>query len=252
MDSSTAFDLNAYLQLEAEDLWDIPEESAVEVGNATEALAIPSKPDASSSLEGLLAALPQYRRLFLEVVKRAEQPCEEDSLYELIATWQQTNRSVYSPQTLCGLLKRAGALMRVDAEGNLFVPEHAEPETVEVDGQVYLVPTETDHGLLTSTEEALIWAVSDDPLGRFNQLLDENASFATVYRHILEACSDENGVAMSDLNTSVNALPEVRAQKLRAGAFVDRLEKCDAIAWNKTWHTTDIGAEALAQLELSA
>lgn len=252
MDTSLNFDLNAYLQMEAEDLWDPSEEIALEAENAGEVIVIPSKPNPSSSLDGLLAALPQYRRLFLEVVKQAEQPCEEDDLYTLIDSWQQTNRSVYTPQTLCGLLERAGVLKRVDAQGNAFIPRSAEPQTVEVDGETYLVPTEADCGLLASTEEALAWVSSDDPLGRFQQLLEENASFETVYRHILEACSAESGIAMSDLNTSVNALPEVRAQKLRAGAFVDRLEKCDAIAWNKTWHTTDIGEAALAQLKMSA
>lgn len=252
MDTSANFDLNAYLQLEAEDLWDTPEENTLETEGVEEFIAAANKPSPSSSLEGLLAALPQYRRLFLEVITYAEQPCEEDQLCALIDEWQQTSRSVYTPQTLCGLLERAGALKRVDAEGNPFTPESAQPETVEVDEQTYLVPTEPDCGLLASTEEALAWVNSDDPLGRFQQLLEENASLSTVYLHILEACDSEDGIAMSDLNTSVNALPEVLAQKLRAGAFVDHLEKCDTITWNKTWHTTDIGKAALAQLKLSA
>lgn len=261
MKSSTAFDLSAYLEVDERALWDEPEDAAdggaPALGAAGAASGAPQPelgaphraagPEPSESIEGLLAALPQYRRLFLDVMLLAEEPRGEEYLCGYIASFQRASRSVYAPEVLCGLLERAGALARVGADGGpLEAPEVGPREEVGENGEAYLVVAEAPTWLWKSTEEALAFARRDDPLGRLTALFEEEAALKGAYRYILEACASEGGAAMADLSDAVNALPEVAAQRRRAGYFVDKLEKCDAIAWDGTWHTTEVGRAFLS------
>lgn len=267
MNTSTPFDLGAYLDLDANALWDEPfceqeedvrDESdlaasvAVASHTAADASGAPLRtvPEPDETIEGLVKALPQYRRLFLEVVRQCEEPQAEEDLCSFIAEAQRTSRSVYAPETLCEMLERAGALARVDVEGAPLAEAEPVPMVVEEDGVEYLTCAEPAPWRWAATEPGRAWAAADDPLGRLGALFDEERAFAPVYRHILEACATEAGAVMADLNASVNALSEVRAQKRRAGYFVDRLERCDAIAWDKVWRTTPVGAAGLESLQI--
>lgn len=248
MESSTPFDLNAYLEVEAADLWDDAEDgSAAQVAASPAAFeaACAAAPDPCASIEGLLSALPQYRRLFVELMRRCEEPCTEEELCTLIAASQQTSRSVYAPATLCELLERAGALFRAGDDGEPL--EAAEPEPVEIEGEdgVYLTCAEPRAWWWRSTEEALTYARADDPAARLAALLAEEPAVESVYRFILDACAVPEGMVMADLNTAVNSLPEMVGQRRRAGFFVDKLERCDAIVWDKVWRTTSVGRSAL-------
>lgn len=258
MESSTPFDLSAYLEVEAADLWDDAGEDGAAADFAGEVPGAPAAtspaafeaacaaaPDPCASIEGLVSALPQYRRLFIDLMLRCEEPCAEEDLCAFIAASQQTSRSVYAPATLCELLERAGALFRAGDDGEPI--EDVEPEPVEVEGEdgVYLTCAEPPVWRWRSTEEALAYARADDPAARLAALLAEEPEFAPVYRFILDACALPEGMVMADLNAAVNALPEVVGQRRRAGFFVDKLERCDAIAWDKVWRTTSVGRTAL-------
>lgn len=269
MNASTPFDLSAYLDIDADALWDEPscelEEDMRNESDLTASVAVVGDtmadasgaplcavPEPDETIEGLVKALPQYRRLFLEVVRQCEESQAEEGLCSFIAEAQRTSRSVYAPEKLCEMLERAGALARVDAEGAPLAEAEPVPVLVEEDGVEYLTCAEPAPWRWAATGAGRAWAAADDPLGRLSALFDGERAFALVYRHILEACAAEAGAIMADLNASVNALPEVRAQKRRAGYFVDRLERCDAIAWDKVWRTTPVGAAGLERLVAEA
>ncbi len=251
----TAFDLSAYLAFDEEAAWggdrivDGADASLSSASGAFDpACAVADTAEPSESLEGLLKALPQYRRLLLDVILMAATPQNEAVLHERIAQVQKTNRSVYSPDVLCILLERAGALKRVDECGNEVVSGGCEPNVVAENGETYFTVAQAPVWLWKATEEGLACAQADDPIARLHDLFNRESEFKTVYRYILEVCDVEEGIAMNDLNAAVNALPEVSVQNLRAGHFVDELERCDAIAWDKAWRIADIGRTALASL----
>lgn len=248
MEPTDAFDLQAYLDMTAEDLWDSPVDDAdiPKPDGQTLAQAIRQTPEPSATFEGLLAAMPQYRRLFLDVVATCGQPQSDEEVQDLLHQGCQKSRSVYDPGTLCSLLERAGALERVDEQGNPCEDASAEPVLVEEDGEAYLVADAAPAWKWASTDEALAYVQSDDPQGRLREIVAEDAEVAEAYEHILRACAVEEGCAMQDLNSQVNALPSVASQRKRAGYFIDKLERCDAIAWEGSWKITEIGRSLLA------
>ena len=79
-------------------------------------------------------------------------------------------------------------------------------------------------------------------------LLDEDAAYAPIYQRILRLCAADGGTTTPTINNAVDHDPLVQKPRFYAPHFVDRLEKCDALAWRKAWCITDIGRAGLDML----
>ena len=89
---------------------------------------------------------------------------------------------------------------------------------------------------------------ADKPLERLRALLDEDAAYAPIYQRILRLCAADGGTTTPTINNAVDHDPLVQKPRFYAPHFVDRLEKCDALAWRKAWCITDIGRAGLDML----
>jgi hypothetical protein len=174
---------------------------------------------------------------------------------------QANNQSVFSAATLVGLLEGAGALRRVDAEGNDFVApkdrgdedvatELGEPAEAPTDGQEaeggveYLEPAVAASFFWLATPEGLAAVEDDDPRARLQKLVEDDTFYLPVYREILEALAD-GPLTKPQLDVMVKAHPLTQDRQHLTGYFLDRLERADAIAWTNPWTITDLGRSLL-------
>lgn len=231
-------------------------EDIVAAAHATDAFAlddtaaapvIDNRP-AEERIAELFSEMAPRRKVLLGILSycREAQPVAE--VNEHINHLQENNFSVYTAADLCSLLERAGALDRLTADGRPAEEAIAEPETVVIDGVEYLQAAEPAVLYWRTTNAGLEAVEADKPLERLHELLESDSTYLPIYRTVLSLCAAEGGAAMDDINEALNDDPLLQEPRLFASHFVDGLEACDAIAWNKTWKTTDIGTTGLALL----
>ena len=179
---------------------------------------------------------------------KPDEPQPASAVNARVDELQENNFSVYSAANLCSLLEKAGAIERVTAEGEPAENIEAEPQTVVVDGVEYLEAREPVEIYWRITEPGRAALEADKPLERLRALLDEDAAYAPIYQRILRLCAADGGTTTPTINNAVDHDPLVQKPRFYAPHFVDRLEKCDALAWRKAWCITDIGRAGLDML----
>ena len=200
----------------------------------------------------LLTAILTIRRvrgaLLLGILAACAEPQPASAVNARVDELQENNFSVYSAANLCSLLEKAGAIERVTAEGEPAEDIEVEPQTVVVDGVEYLEAREPVEIYWRITEPGRTALEADKPLERLRALLDEDAAYAPIYQRILRLCTADGGATTPAINNAVDHDPLVQKPRFYAPHFVDRLEKCDALAWKKAWCITDIGRAGLDML----
>ena len=78
------------------------------------------------------------------------------------------------------------------------------------------------------------------------RFLEEGQRYLPVYKVVLEACASEGGATKKDIDALVDHHPLCAEPRRYSGFFVKGLEGIDAIAFDTTWKTTEIGRELLA------
>ena len=222
---------------------------AVQEGYAAAAQAKAAKP-ASERIADLLGQMHSDRKALLAIVDLATKPATEEAIAQKVAQVTAGKRSVYSSVTLCHLLEEAGAISKVDANGDPFSEEALEPKKVVIDGVEYLEQPEPQvlHWLATADGAAAIEA--DKPLARLEALFETKTELLPIFKRVLMLCCAEGGAKTSAINAAVDNDPLVQKPRFFASYFTEQLEKCDCIEWaSKAWHTTDNGMEALVTLE---
>lgn len=254
---------------EGYDALDVDEEQANPAqgeGEAIEAaelqpVADAEGPDANERIADLLGRMSTRRKVLLGIVGLCREPVESEALMPQVEGLQANNQSVFSAATLVGLLEGAGALRRVDAEGNDFVApkdrgdedaatEPGEPAEAPTDGQEaeggveYLEPAVAASFFWLATPEGLAAVEDDDPRARLQKLVEDDTFYLPVYREILEALAD-GPLTKPQLDVMVKAHPLTQDRQHLTGYFLDRLERADAIAWTNPWTITDLGRSLL-------
>lgn len=221
-----------------------------QLGQEPEEETVPAKPlkPAPERIADLFASMAPRRKTLLGILAFCEEPVAVEDVNAHIDELQLHNASVYSPASLCELLKDAGALELITAEGECADGLESEPVVVEVDGVEYLEPGEPLELFWHTTPEGMDAVDQDNPLERTKALLDEDVKYATIYKRILELADTQDGVTIKAINAVVDDDPLVKKPRLYAPHFVDKLEKSDAIEWSGAWKTTEIGREALQLL----
>jgi hypothetical protein len=225
----------------------MPSDDSVDSYAADQAPVAVDTPSASERTAALLDAIPSQRKVLLRTLALCEEPQSVASVNAAIKHMQQTSPSVYTPANLCALLEEAGALERITSEGNPLEGIEQEPDVVEVDGVSFYRPAEPVHDFWVTTQEGIEAVEADNPRRRLTNLFDDE-TYLPIYKRILNRCNVEGGASVSELGAIVNDDPLVQNPRLYAAYFIERLEKNDALEWQKTWVTTDIGREALQQL----
>lgn len=196
----------------------------------------------------LLASMAPRRKVLLSILAHCFEPRPVAQVNALVDELQQNNFSVYSAANLCALLEKAGALERVTADGQPADDVESEPRVVVVDGVEYLEAGDPVEMCWLATDAGRAAVEADKPLERLRDLLDHDAAYLPIYKRILALCAAEGGAKTPDINAAVDNDPLVQKPRFYAPHFVDKLEKCDALAWQKAWVVTEVGRAGLEML----
>ncbi|WP_080801974.1 hypothetical protein [Arabiibacter massiliensis] len=217
---------------------------------AAEAPAAPAADErpAEERTADLLKAMAPRRKVLLGILAYCDAPQPVADVNAHVDELQENNFSVYTAANLCTLLERAGALARVTPDGEPAEDIEVEPEVVVVDGVEYLEAREPVQICWVATEAGRDALEADKPLERLRALLEEDAAYQVIYKRILTLCAAEGGAKTPDINAAVDDDPLVQKPRFYAPHFIDKLEKCDALAWKKAWIITEIGQAGLDML----
>ena len=204
---------------------------------------------AAERIAELFDEMPARRKTLLAILAYCMQQQPVGDVTAYIGELKQRDHSVYSANDFCKLLQRAGALERVDADGELYQEVDLQPKTVVVDGVEYLEPDTPPPAFWHTTAAGAQCVAQDDPAARIRQTLDEELQYLPIYQQILEMCSQEGGASAREMAKQIDQDPLLKNPRYYSSRFVERLNIAGALQWEgKTWHVTDAGLETLAQL----
>ncbi|MBM6999032.1 hypothetical protein I3I95_02630 [bacterium] len=182
------------------------------------------------------------RHELLDILRLCVEPTDVERVYASVDEAKAHHRSVYSGESLCDLLVRAGALERVE-------PQAQEPEVVVEDGVEYLrpaAPVAVRYHTLPAGEQML---EQDRPADRLTEALEKEPEYKPIYLRILRACSEGSGCSAKQLGDLVDHDPLVQSPRRWAAYFFGILGDCDALAWDGVWRTTETGLAGIRRLE---
>ena len=201
----------------------------------------------TAELFGHMAA---RRKTLLAILRqcRDKQPVRE--VADFICDLKTRDHSVYSANDFCMLLERAGAIERVGEDGQSYEEVELEPKTVVVDGVEYLEPQTPPPAFWVTTQAGLEVLAADDPEGRTEKLFEEEGDYLPIFKRILTLCSAGAGATAKQIAKTCDADPLLQKPRYYSSRFVEKLNQCDALIWGgKAWELTEVGREALTQLE---
>lgn len=182
------------------------------------------------------------RRVLLAILRLCAEPQEPEAVTELVDGMQKRSKSVYDGPALCILLERAGALERKQEEA-------AEPQTVVEDGVEYLEPAQPPKVYWVTTPAGQAMVDADKPMDRLHAKLASEAHYKPIYLRVLRACAIDDGCTAKQLGELVDHDPLVQKPRMFAGHFFGVLGEGEALTWDGTWRTTELGRALAAELE---
>ena len=182
------------------------------------------------------------RRELLGILRLCAEPTDVETVYASVDAAQASHRSVYSGEALCSLLVRAGALERIE-------PQHQEPRVVTgEDGMEYLEPAEQMPVQYHTLPAGAAMVEADRPDDRLMQALEKEPRYKPIYLAILRACDEPGGATAKQLGDLVDHDPLLASPRRWAPYFFGILGDCDALSWDKTWMTTEVGRRGIEEL----
>lgn len=199
-------------------------------------------------IEELLRKMRPCRDTLLHIVGACRKPMRVGDVNGLIDELQRTNRSVFGAADLCSLLQRAGALVLVDAQGQPFERSQEPDMTNNGTGMSRLTASQPPIAHWLATPDGIAALEADDPLGRARSLFESDPHYLPIYKCILTLCARNEGAKTPAIGAAVNSHELLQRPRIFATYFIDRLERCGAIAWTGSWTATDAGLYALETL----
>ena len=204
---------------------------------------------AEERIAELFSRMERRRRTLLGILDYCADAKPVNDVLAHIEELKLHDRSVYSPNDLCGLLQQAGAIERVGQDGEPYVEGGLEPRRVTVDGATYLEPQTPPPAFWRTTDAGMAALREDDPLGRTRAVLEQEAEYLPIYRRVLTLCAREGGASAREISRHVDGDPLLKSPRLYSSHFVERLNEGEALSWgDKVWLVTDAGREALDEL----
>lgn len=192
---------------------------------------------AEERIAATLKGMPGNEKLLLHVIDFCRTLQKSDDVHDEIARFVGTGICTYAPDVVCANLVRAGALEIVADEEEA---SHENEEYAEID--------HTPAFSYIATSEGLDAVDAQNPEANRLAFLEEGERYLPVYRLVLEACSQDGGQPKKALDTLIDKHPLCKEPRRYSGFFIKGLEGIDALAFDKTWKTTDVGRDILASL----
>ena len=200
---------------------------------------------ASERIQELFDRLKPRKRVLMGILRFLDEPKRADVLQEKVNELQEYDFSVYDGYSYSKLLYRAGAIDKVDENGEPFPEDYEQaPDIIEVEGVRYYRPTEGVMVYWITTQDAWDFLAKDDPEARMEELLHDQIIYAPIYQRILEACASPEGASAQFLADLVDSNPLLLKPRRWSSFFTKRLEDCESINWRGAWKITGIGRKA--------
>jgi hypothetical protein len=201
----------------------------------------PAQPELTpvEKIRKLLVQMAPRRKVLLGIIDFCRDPQSPSAVDEFTDNLQSINSSVFSPVTLRQLLEQAEALEYLEG-----VTDDDSPAADELDEDGYLVVTKRPEGTWVATAAGIEVLDSLNPQQDLLNLLEKDSVYREIYLRILNYC-DEEPRTKKQIDAIVDDDPLVQSPRRYSGYFVDKLDVCDALDWNKAWSTTSVGRSVL-------
>lgn len=218
---------------------------------------------AQDAIEELLTRNPGRKPVLLQVIEFC---CEErtgEEVAELVEQAQAENRSVYTPQSLCSILERAGALTgrsevpeqdeaaEQDEQGDAPEQDGADAGQPEVEARE-VAPQPTTYWL--ATDDGLTVLASHKEGHALEELLSSQSEspYLEIYERVLAFCAVEPR-KKPQIDALVDDDPLVQNPRRYSNHFIELLENREALSWHDGgWNATELGRRYLEEHGLLA
>lgn len=216
---------------------------------------------AEERTEALFTRLHSSRRFLNGILEFCREERTEDEVAGEVARMRALEFCIYGADVLCSHLVEAGALERIE-------PKQDDVRVVEIDGVQYLEPAGRVEEAAASGEEGagaaapvrlktskagLAFLDREQDMGRFQEILDEDAGLENIYRMLLDCCANKGGATAKELGDAVDDQPELQEPRLYASYFYEKMAERDLIKWTgKAWGITEFGRRAVQYLDSRA
>lgn len=212
---------------------------------------------AQDAIEELLHRNPGRKPVFLQIIEFCCDEHTSEEVAQLVKQAQAENRSVYTPQSLCTILERAGALVSRTEE-----PEAPEeqgegdlPAEQDCDGEAEAhMPAAHPTTYWTSTDEGLTVLAAHREGSALEELLasDTESVYLPVYERVLAFCAQQPRTK-PQIDAIVDDDPLVQKPRRYSNHFIELLENREALSWHDGgWNATDLGRRYLEKHGIAA
>lgn len=202
----------------------------------------------AEKIADLFKAMAPRRRVLLGILSFCREIQSVAAVETKVEELQKNDCSVYTAANYCNLFEKAGALSRIVEDGTMYDDVEIAPIVVEENGVEYIRPSTPPKAFLLTTEEGCKFLDADNPAERLIDIFSNESHYHPIYKCILLLCSEEGGKTTEELSKVIDDDPIIQNPRLYVQRFIDRLEKCDALVWEKTWKTTNVGQIGLVEL----
>ena len=203
----------------------------------------------------LLHRNPGRKPVFLQIIEFCCDEHTSEEVAQLVEQAQAENRSVYTPQSLCSILERAGALVSrtegpqaSEEQGALSADEGADGQVEAGDAAAH--PTT----YWTSTDEGLTVLAAHREGSALEELLasDTESVYLPVYERVLAFCAQEPRTK-PQIDAIVDDDPLVQKPRRYSNHFIELLENREALSWHDGgWNATELGRRYLEKHGIAA
>lgn len=205
---------------------------------------------ANLRLQELFSRMPGREPVLFGILSFCRTAAPVSLVNKEIARLSQHRKSVYAPADLTALLEKAGGLAKTTEDGLPYDESAAaEGHIVLIDGIEYLEPSTPPQVYWKTSPAGHEFLETDNPTLRLGQLLEKDATYASIYQRVLKCCATDGGASPEDITSVVDGDSLVRQPLKTAPYFTNNLAKAGGVEWRGTWTITSSGQMALEALE---
>lgn len=220
---------------------------------------------AEERIAALFRGMPGHEKLLAHVIEFCEEQQDSEDVMADLEAYRGSAVALYSADTICANLLRAGALDMIVLENE--EDEGAEGEEVSEEATVEVVDEkdadeaasektapDTQRVELTrfayiATPEGLAAAAqvrAEVPVAQ-EKLFESDGMYLPIYLRILEAAANGEGLSKKEIDVMVDKDPICASPRRYSGYFVKALEAAEAMRFDSLWYITDYGQQFLEE-----
>lgn len=226
---------------------------------------------AEERIAALFRGMPGHEKLLAHVIEFCEEQQDSEDVYADLEAYRGSAVALYSADTICANLLRAGALDMIvleDEEDAIAegeeTPAESAIENIATEGSVVEEGTTGSNDLANApttqrvelarfayiaTPEGLAAAAevrAELPVAQ-EKLFESDGMYLPIYLRILEAAANGKGLSKKEIDAMVDKDPICANPRRYSGYFVKALEAAEAMRFDNLWYITEYGQQFLEE-----